>query len=311
MTRLALEAHNRPILLTGMPRSGTTWVGRMLAISGEVGYIEEPFNLSPSPGSVRVPTTHWFEYLTVETEAQLQPALARVLRLDYPLARELRRCRTRDDFYNTFNTWRRFTRSRGKRALVKEPHAVFSARWFVERLGSDVIVIVREPLAVVSSWKRLGWSFDFANLLDQPALMRDWLAPFEAEMNAALDSSSQLIERVALLWRIIYSVVRDERFPPVHLLRHEDLSRAPTEAFARLYGALSLTYQRKIAETVEASSSPANPPETLVGNPHETRLDSRANLDNWRHRLNQDEIERIRELTEATAVEYYPDLSWS
>jgi hypothetical protein len=283
----------------------------MLAVSGEVGYIEEPFNLSPSPGSVRVPTTHWYEYLTAETEAQIQPALARLLRFDYALAHELRRCRTRDDFYNTFSTWRRFTRSRGKRALVKEPHAVFSAPWFVERLGSDVVVIAREPLAVVSSWKRLGWSFDFTNLLDQPVLMRDWLAPFEAEMNAALDSSAQLVERVALLWRIIYSVVRDERFPHVHLLRHEDLSRAPTAAFARLYEALSLPYGRKIAETVESSSSPANPSETLVGKPHETRLNSRANLDNWRHRLSQDEIERIRVMTEATALEYYPDLSWS
>lgn len=294
-----------------MPRSGTTWVGRMLAVSGQVGYIEEPFNLSPSPGSVRLPTTHWYEYLTLETEAQLQPALERVLRFDYTLARELRHCRTRDDFYNTFNTWRRFTRSRGKRALVKEPHAIFSARWFVERLGSDVVVIVREPLAVVSSWKRLGWSFDFANLLGQPALMRDWLAPFEAEMNAALNPSSQLVERVALLWRIIYSVVRDERFPSVHLLRHEDLSRAPTVAFPRLYETLGLTYGREIAKTVEASSSSDNPRETPLGKPHETRLDSRANLDNWRHRLSRDEIERIRELTEATAVEYYPDLSWS
>ena len=87
--------------------------------------------------------------------------------------------------------------------------------------------MVRSPLAVISSWKRLGWDFDFANLLDQPALMRDWLAPFEPEMRASLSSSWQLVDRVALLWRVIYSVVADERFPKAYLLRHEDLSQRP------------------------------------------------------------------------------------
>jgi hypothetical protein len=234
-----------------------------------------------------------------------------VLEFEYPLVHELRRCRSRTDVLHTLKWWRDFVRSRGLRPLVKEPHAVFSAGWFAERLGSDVVVMAREPLAVVSSWKRLEWSFDFANLLEQPLLMRDWLGPFEAEMTAALSPARDLVDRVALLWRVIYSVVADERFPSVRLVRHEDLSRDPVRGYAELYEALGLPFSDTVAKAVEASSSSENPAETSVEQPHETRIDSRANLENWRHRLSEDEIARIRAVTEETAALYYPDLVWA
>jgi LPS sulfotransferase NodH len=306
-----VTAVRQPILLTGMPRSGTTWVARILTASGEVGHVNEPFNLAVSPGTLRVPAEHWYAYVTTENEERYLPALTRVLDFEYPLVRELRRCRSRTDVLHTLKWWRDFVRSRGLRPLVKEPHAVFSAGWFAERLDSDVVVMVREPLAVVSSWKRLEWSFDFTNLLEQPALMRDWLGPFEAEMTAALSPARDLVDRVALLWRVIYSVVADERFQAARLVRHEDLSRDPVRGYAQLYEALGLTFTAAVAKAVEASSSSENPAETSVERPHETRIDSRANLRNWRHRLSDDEIARIRAVTEETAALYYPELVWA
>jgi Sulfotransferase domain len=306
-----VTAVRRPILLTGMPRSGTTWVARILTASGEVGHINEPLNLAVSPGTLRVPAEHWYAYVTAQNENRYLPALTRVLEFEYPLVRELRRCRSRTDVLHTLKWWRDFVRSRGRRPLVKEPHAVFSAGWFAERLDSDVVVMVREPLAVVSSWKRLEWSFDFTNLLEQPALVRDWLGPFEAEMTAALSPARDLVDRVALLWRVIYSVVADERFPAVRLVRHEDLSRDPVHGYAELYEALGLSFTDTVAKAVEASSSSENPAETSVEQPHETQIDSRANLQNWRHRLSEDEIARIRRVTEETAALYYPELAWA
>jgi LPS sulfotransferase NodH len=65
----------RPILVTGMPRSGTTWVGRMLTASGCVGYINEPFNLAVSPGTFRIPVDYWYVYISPENEARFLPPL--------------------------------------------------------------------------------------------------------------------------------------------------------------------------------------------------------------------------------------------
>jgi hypothetical protein len=303
--------HLRPILVTGMPRAGTTWVARILAESGEIGYIDEPFNLSTTPGSIRVPVHSRFEYVSLENEIGILPVLGPMLAFEYPLVRELRRCRSRDDLRHTFKCWLVCAGNRGRRPVVKDAHAVFSAEWFARRLGADVVVLVRHPLSVVGSWRRLGWDFQFSDLLEQPLLMRDWLAPFKSQMSAADSESWSLVERVALFWRVIYSVVTDDRFPRVHLLRHEDLSADPVGEFAKLYEVLGLSFTDAVAEAVVASSSSVNPGETKVAMPHAWKLDSRANLENWRQRLNEEEIDKIKRLTEGPAAVIYPDHSWA
>jgi len=295
-----------------MPRSGTTWVGRMLTAGGSLGYIDEPFNLARSPGSFRVPVDHWYPYVSAENETNILPPLQQALDFKYPFLRELARCRNRADVVHTLRSWRVFARGRGGRPLVKEPHAIFSIPWFAERLASDVVVTVRHPAAVVSSWKRLEWSFDFVNLLEQPILMRDWLESFRAEMQAALRPDKDLVDRVALLWRVIYAVVDRQRklHPSVHVVRQEELSADPVGEYARLYAALDLSFTSDAADAVRASSSGDNPKETKVERPHETHIDSRANLENWKQRLSEEEISRIRHLTEETASLYYPSLEW-
>jgi Sulfotransferase domain len=309
----AVSTNRKPILVTGMPRSGTTWVGRMLCASKQAGYLNEPLNLTTSQDTFRIPVGCWYPYITSENEERLLPPLAEALEFEYPLARQLARCRNRTDLFHTLKTWRSFVESRNRRPLVKEPHAIFAAEWFARRLGSDVVVIVRHPAAVVASWKRLDWSFDFTHLLRQPALVRDWLTPFAAEMEAALAPSKDLVDRVALLWRIIYHIVAEyrERFPEFHVVRHEDLSRNPLAEYRRLYDVLSLPFTTEAADAVDASSGAENPKETRVENPHETRIDSRANLENWRGRLDADEITRIRLVTEETAILYYAEAEWT
>jgi len=307
------EGARRPILVTGMPRSGTTWVARVLEASGQVGYLNEPFNLAKDPGTVRVPVAKWFPYITEENETEILPSLAPLLSFRYPLALELTSCRNRTQLLHTVKSWWGYTRSRGRRPLVKEPHAVFSAEWFANRLASDTVVMVRHPAAVVSSWKRLDWTFDFANLLEQPHLLRDWLAPFERDMRAAQRDSVDLVDRVALLWDVVHRVVDTlrARMPMLRVVRHEDVALEPVPRFRDLYAALGLAFTPAVEATVARSSSPRNPTELRREEPHAVVLASAASLGNWRHRLDEAEIGRIRRRTEETAALYYPEDKWS
>jgi hypothetical protein len=295
-----------------MARSGTTWVGRMLCASGALGYVNEPFNLSVSPGTIRIPVDHWYTYITADNEDRFLPALTETLAFRYPLRRELSKCRSRTDVHHTLKMWGSFVSSRDLRPLVKDPHAVFSAQWFAERLGSDVVVTVRHPAAVVSSWKRLGWTFDFRHLLEQPDLLRDRLEPFRPEMEAALSPTCDLVDRIALLWRVIYHVVAEyrDRFPEFHVVRQEDLSQAPRDGFARLYAELGLPLTDEANGVIAASSGSQNPRETPIDLPHETRIDSAANLESWKARLSAEEFERVRRITGETATLYYADSDW-
>ena len=60
----------RPILVTGGHRTGTTWVGKMLAASGEAAYISEPLNVLHRPGVMSTPVRHWYTYICPENEAE-------------------------------------------------------------------------------------------------------------------------------------------------------------------------------------------------------------------------------------------------
>ena len=303
----------QPLLVTGAHRTGTTWVGKMLAAGGSAyAYVSEPLNVLHRPGVMAAPVPHWYTYITKENEAEYLPAFQKTIALRYGLLAEIKSIQSRRDFLRMGRDLGIFLRGRALRqpALLKDPFAVFSLPWFIERLDCRVVVTVRHPAGFASSLKRLNWPFDFSDLLDQPLLMRDHLESFRGDMERM--PTDDVLGQSALLWRMVYRVVHAtvERFPSVIILRHEDLSRDPLTGYARAFESLGLAYTAKVQETIRTSSSSENPAELSRRKVHSVKLDSRANLDNWKKRLSADEIARIRSMTEDVTHLYYPDSNW-
>ncbi|MBI3159730.1 MAG: sulfotransferase [Chloroflexi bacterium] len=302
-----------PILVTGSHRSGTTWVGKMLAAAGAHAYVSEPLNRWHRPGVMAASVNHWYAYICEENEAAFLPAFRQTLALRYGLGRELRSLRSPKDVGRMLRDVSIFGRGRltGQAALLKDPFAAFSAPWFAGRLGCRAVLVVRHPAAFASSLKRLEWSFNFNDLLEQPLLMRDWLEPHRTQMLAAKDSRDNLL-RACLLWRMIYDAFQQmrQRHPGLVIVRHEDLSRGPLEAFRTLYAALELAFTPRVERRVLRSSRVENPGEVSRRNIYNVNLDSRANLKNWQQRLTDDEIARVRTLTADVAGHFYTDADW-
>jgi hypothetical protein len=302
----------RPILVTGAHRSGTTWVGKMLAASAQVAYISEPLNVLHRPGVLRVPVKYWYTYICPDNEAVFLPALGETLEFHYHTWSEIKSLRSRKDFLRMGRDLSIFFKGKTLklRPLLKDTFAVFSAPWFASRLNCQVVITIRHPAAFASSLKRLDWPFELEHLLEQPLLMRDWLEPFRAEIEGL--QPDDLIGASALLWRMVYHTV--DRYRKVHpefqVVRHEDLSLDPIQGFRSLYKALDLEYTSKVQQTIQNSSSSQNPGEVSKSRVHAVKLDSRSNLQNWKRRLTPEEISRIREMTEEVACLYYPDISW-
>jgi hypothetical protein len=293
----------QPILVTGMHRSGTTWVGRMLSASREAVYLHEPLNPTSAPTLLGLPLEAQYTYITEENEGEYLHAFRRLL--GFPLdSRQLERSRGQ-----RLRRLGRLVHARltDARALLKDPFAVFSAPWFARRLGAEVVVVVRHPLAIVGSTKRLNWGFDTRALLAQPLLLRDRLAPFRTELESP---PTDIIAQAALLWRLVYGVVHAyaQELPGIRIVRHEDLSRDPVPEFERLYDKLGLSFGGRVRKAIERTTSPVNPAETAVAEPDEIELDSRANLETWSRRLTEDEIELVREQTGELARVFYPEL---
>lgn len=301
-----------PILVTGAHRTGTTWVGKMLASSSQVAYISEPLNVLHRPGVLRAPVSNWYTLISAENESAYLPAFREMLAFRYGLWREIRSLRSRKDFLRMGRDFSVFLRGRfmRQRPLIKDPFAVFSAPWFAERLGCRVVITVRHPAGFASSLKRLNWLFDFGDLLEQPALMEKWLDVDRAEMESV--QTNDLIGQAALLWRMVYRVVARmmKLHPSFIVVRHEDLSLDPVSCYRDLYAVLDLDFTPKVEQAILNASSTENPAELSKGKVHAIKLDSRANLDNWKKRLNADEIARIREMTGKVTNLFYSDEEW-
>ena len=308
-----MRTERKPILVTGAHRTGTTWVGKLLAADPGLAYVSEPLNVDHRRGVLGARVRHWYTYICDENEGDYYPSFLELLAYRYHLGAEIGALRSGRDVLRMARDLETFAAGRllGRRPLVKDPFAVFSLAWFAHRLNFQIVVTVRHPAAFVSSLKRLKWGFDFRDLLEQPLLMRDFLEPYRSAMQS--QAAGDIVGQGSLLWQMIYHCVHilRQRLPFVLLVRHEDLSLHPSEGFETLYKELGLDFSSRAQSRVLQSSSSENPVQLPLDRLYSVRLDSRASLDNWKRRLSADEIRRIRGVTAAVAQLYYPEEDWN
>jgi hypothetical protein len=286
----------------------------MLASHPSVAYLSEPFNTHYMVG---VPRRYLFARVTRQDEAEFLSYLEPLMSF-----RAAPRPRAEEGgFANACWRWPRAAwwrlrmlrrRLANCRPLLKDPIAFFSAEWLYERMGTDVIVLIRHPAAFASSLNRLGWPFDFKDFLVQPELMDDCLYAFRDEIERFARRPHAIVDQAVLLWRIFHSVVRyyQREHPQWNFVRHEDLSRRPVLEFTRLFRRLGLRMTPRTRRTIEAHSAARNPREADAGVVHQLRRNSSANVWSWKRRLTPGEIARVRRGTEDVAGYFYADDEW-
>ncbi len=304
---------NRPILITGAHRSGTTWVGRMIDASPLVGYIHEPFNLYQSLGVCGARFHYWFPYISDENGSLYYEYIKNTICFRYNLVTEIKAIRNIESIRRVLAEYLSFCKYRicNARPLVKDPIAVFSAEWLAQNFNMDTVILIRHPAAFVSSLKRLNWTHPFSHFLEQPLLMKDHLYPFEAEIKECANYGHDIIDQGALLWRLIYHMVA--KYQKDHddwiFLRHEDLSRDPLEGFHALFNRLNLEFSESVEGAVREYTNASNPREAPDGS-SSIKRDSGSNIWNWKGRLEESEIERIRNQVEDVSSLFYSDDDW-
>lgn len=308
----------KPVLVTCPPRAGSTWVARIISASPSVGYIREPFSRNQHPGICAARFEHWFPYITDDNECFYYQHIKNTLCFRYNVTGHLKAIRSLKDVGCFLKNYPEFLayRLRGVRAFVKGADSVFMAEWLARTFDMDVVILIRHPAAFASSWKRLNWTHEFSHFLRQPLLMRDYLYPFEEQIKeyARKEHDHDIVNQAILLWNIIYSAVRkyQESHKDWVFLRHEDISRDPLGQFRDLFQRLDLDFSARVRRVIQESSSPSNPVEAPPGRSTQKHIkrDSKANIWNWKKRLTETEIERIREQVEDIAKAFYSETDW-
>ena len=309
---MASKGITKSILVIGSHRSGSTWAGNNLALAPHTGYIQEPFNINIQLGVVATPFKNWFQYVCDENAEDYREPLRKVIQFEYPLTSNLAKVKkfwmvkqiVRDQIACFFHKIKNDT------PIVKDPIAVFSADWLSKTYNMNVLVMIRHPGAFCSSLKIKNWEFDFNNFLNQSMLMDRYLSQFKKEIQDHAENKKDIIDQGILLWNCIHHTINvyQQEHPEWLFVKHEDLSNEPVEGFQSIFESFGLEFTAQVKLNILQNSGSHNPTEQQSSN--EFVRNSKANIYNWKHRLTQNEIEKIREETHQVSSVFYDDSEW-
>jgi hypothetical protein len=283
------------VLVAGLPRSGTTWVGEVLGRTAGARYLHEPDNhlvrpeawwakqgLGPypelRPGTSAADYERLWERAFAGGPAGPSPVYAglRILqRAGAPRVSGLLASRQRP-------------RPAPGPLVVKSVHCARSLEWTADRFGPAVVVVERHPFGVIASWRKLGW----ADFLDTDrAALRHSAAVLGVDPPPP---GAPWLERAAWHYGLLSSYLdaARRRHPHWLVVRHEVLCGGPEPAFRRLAGRLGLTFTEETARFLAASNRP--------GDGYSTHRLWHEQVDGGRSRLTPAE----RALVEATLARF-------
>jgi hypothetical protein len=304
----------RWIFVTGAPRSGTTFAGQILSAPIEVDYIHEPFN--PDCGIPGIDSRFLYLRPGEPGPERYRDSIDRLFRYEAPLrtgyypedSRAKRAIKavvgSRGPFYyriarlNPFHTT----------AVIKDPIGCLLTGYLAERHGVHPVILVRHPVAVAASVKRLGWSPNIDFLREQPHLVEDH---FRSEPPGEADLLTP-VRAAAWEWWALNQVLLAEaaRHDDWIVVLHEELSREPLETFRRLYEELNLPWSDRIGRRVRRRTSSRNPAEASRGRTQDLARDSRSLFDLRVSMLSPEERTEVFEITRDVALGVYTEESF-
>lgn len=202
------------ILITGSTRSGTTFMGRMLArCANNLIYLYEPFQIGLKERSKNGVFDYWFENLDENKIETAIKYLERYKRLNiHDFLKFRRRHFDIERIKFDINIIQRkikydFGDKNTFRFIIKDPIAIFSTEVLYNHIDNlKVIVMIRSPLKVIESYKKLGWDIGFIELKRQNKLLEQFPRDLVELVNYYTENHDKvnIIDKGILLWNLIY-----------------------------------------------------------------------------------------------------------
>jgi hypothetical protein len=268
----------RSILVAGTARSGTTWLGDLIASQIPSRILFEPFNPDHVSDYRRF---HYFQYMRPHTE---NPEF-------YAFAQKVFTGKIRNRWIDHQNE-----RIVSKFRLVKEIRANLALKWLHENFPEvPIIFIMRHPCAVVLSRMELGWATDddIEPFLSQPYLLEDHLDPY-------LDlicSAASVEAKHAVIWSISNLVpLKQFNADELKVVYYEDLCMHAESELLGIFEAIGYQYSGTLAMSSKQPSQTTRPASAVV-----TGADR---IESWKKKLSRSQIDNVLEVVQAFGLSH-------
>lgn len=301
------------IFVTGMIRSGTTFLGTVLSHPFSVDYVHEPFNgaytlpdrvaLLPRyvrPGDTsfsvrryRCHVSHLFEYkIGMWTSSYDEdPIRRKVLKKVFG---------SRGPFYLRLAKLNPFH----QHAVIKDPMAGLTTEFLYREFGVKPVVIVRHPVSLAASLKRLEWFPETYDFELQPDLIEDYLREDIDFLNRTWPN--RMLESM-VHWRLLHRVLlkQAEQHGDWTIITHEELSARPLDVFRRLYSELDLPWSQTVASKVKKLTRNEGKANASEGRVQDFERDSSSIFETRRDSVPRNVRKEIYEITADVALQIY------
>jgi len=274
---------SRSILVAGTARSGTTWLGDLIASQIPCRIMFEPFNpdLVPEYRGFR-----YFQYMRPATENPEFRAFAHKV-----FTGEIS------------NRWidRQNERIHSEYRLIKEIRINLALKWLHDNFPEiPIILLMRHPCAVVSSRMELGWATDrdIEPFLSQPNLIEDHLGPY---LNL-IKSAETTEEKHAIIWSVSNLVpLRQFKLGEIKTVYYEDLCNQPQAEMTSIFDSIG---QKPVDSVFDKIDRPSQT----------TRLTSASvigidKITSWRKILSPSQIDNILRIVDGFGLSHLYDVS--
>ncbi len=276
-----------PILVSSLPRAGSSWVGRILGGAENALYLREPLTQSylRQVGPGHPPFFEWdmcHDRAAYDRFATLAfRGIPRFSGSIVPFPRQ----------------WA-ISRRGQKHLVVKEVNPLVLERLWA-RFQPRIVLLVRHPVSVARSFHALGWTSDqFAT-----RFMPETLAAFGRER--PLPAADNYWEQAGAFQAIAQNVIVNSLEGIDYLVaRYEDLCAHPLAEFARIFEFAGMGYSSAVRREVERSSqSDAN----YAPGAYDTVRNSSEMRHRWKQEVSPADVESVRRGYFACRPVFYRD----
>lgn len=301
---------NRPIFVSGIPRSGSTWLAKVLCSGGDLKYIHEPDNerhtysayyykqnlprfpflreKDEDSRKIKKLFNHAFYHSYFGMGSFSNKVLFKLSNFD----KEIIEVNLKEKGIIPKNLFRNVrwlyhflpkeVQSNDAR-LVKSVHSILSLEYILKEFNVSPVIIIRHPASIVSSCIELDNPDIDRKIYTNKSLMNYLFGDDLPDWSELKSIESLAGFQVAIFYKLIYKMRQEN--DNILLVQHEDLAEFPLEKFQSLFDKLNLTFNDTVINFINKNNK--------KGDGYDINRVSNETIDVWKSRLNDQQIQDI------------------
>lgn len=291
---------NNLLFLTGLPRSGTTWLASVIGVHQEINYISgEIFNPGTSPQTFGLENLPWFineETLSKDIKDKIPKALSLKTSLLFSLKRiEILVGEKNLDPKNYLRIFKHLFFSLNKKAnFTKDPIGLFMVNYFYENYNAKIVIVKRNPYRFIASMKRMNWYLNFNYL---PLYFKERYS--QNILDYKKKYKDNLVYNVLIWWLIQNDYCKQLQDNGIKYLEveHEQLLHDPVSGFNKILKFYGFEMDKNVSLKIDYYLSQKNKDSKELNETHQMNRSKSQIKNSWKNYLTNDDIDLIKTMT--------------